>query len=159
MHSKTALAGTALALILLAACSGPQQDPAPTTVEAPPAVSDAGGASDAGGTAPESAAHRYAITPPAQPVELTDDCTGEGMHRTALGESADPALPERSGAGLDVVLSGVDAQGRAELTAALDGGDPHPVEPAAVGDTIMIEDWTISVTSICTDEVEFDLVN
>ncbi|MFC0672472.1 hypothetical protein [Brachybacterium hainanense] len=162
-------AAAALALLLGGCGGGDEPAPQPATSTSAPAASDGGGAdpsadapSDAGGASPEPSAaaeQPYPVTPPAEPIELADDCTGEGMHRAMVGETASPALPERAAGSLAITLTGVDAEGRAQLAASLDGSDPRAIAPAAVGDSVEIDLWTISVTSICADSVEFDLVN
>lgn len=154
----------AAAIVLLAAgCTGaadpdPASDPGPT--------SDAGGApsaSDGGATAatvPEDL-DPIPVTPaPADFTPPSGGCTGEGMHLVQPGKPADPALPERAGETLSIGLHSVDGA-TASLTATIGNGEPRPIDPATVGDTIEIDLWTLSVTSICPDtkQVEFDVID
>jgi hypothetical protein len=38
-------------------------------------------------------------------------------------------------------------------------GEKRTIETAHVGDTVGLDDWTISITSVCEDQVEFDLID
>ncbi|MGY5765789.1 hypothetical protein ACXET9_11370 [Brachybacterium sp. DNPG3] len=103
----------------------------------------------------------YAVTPAPDGFEgPSDSCTGEGAYYVRVGETAEPALPERDGEALTIGASGID-DGSALLTAAVGDGAPRDVEAASVGTTVTIESWTISVTSVCADsaQIEFDLVD
>lgn len=121
--------------------------------------SDAGADAETEDEASAAALDPYPVTAPPEGFGVENPCTGEGAYRAALTESAEPALPDRAGGSLDVQLLGIDEDGRAELTATVADEEPRPIEPAAVGDTVEVELWTLSVTSVCEDEVEFDLVN
>ena len=102
-----------------------------------------------------------AVTPVPEGFEAPAPCTGEGAYSARVDEDpAEPELPERSGETLTITVTGIDGD-HAELEAAIGGGDPRPIEPATLGETVTIDLWTISITSVCTDteQVEFDLIN
>ena len=50
---------------------------------------------------------------------------------------------------------------RAELTAAVGDSPARDIEPITLGETVTLDLWTLSVTSVCaeTDQVEFDLID
>lgn len=103
----------------------------------------------------------YAVTAAPDGFAGPDDpCTGEGAYYVRVGETAEPALPERDGSELIIGASSIDGA-EARLTAAIDDEAPRDVEAATIGETVTIEGWTVSVTSICadTEQVEFDLVD
>lgn len=91
-------------------------------------------------------------------MELADPCTYEGAYLVRPGEPTSPALPERGGHSLQVSLLGITADGGADLEAT-SGEQTTPIETAHVGDTIAAGEWTLSVTSVCADQVEFDLID
>lgn len=166
---RARLAGALLAVTLLAAgCGG--EDPAPDP-GATSAASDAGGASDGGGdpgasdgggatvaTVPEDT---YPVTPAPEDFEAPAPCTGEGAYVAEVGSGpSTPEMPERAGQSLTIEAAGVEGD-HAQLTAAIGDGDPRPVEDATIGETVGIDLWTISITSVCADEgqVEYDLID
>lgn len=175
------LAGALLAMsMLVAGCTG---DPDPAANDGTVASDDGGaaesdqdgsdgaggsedGASDGGGENAEARdsatvpADPYPVTPPPEGFEAPASCTGEGMHLVKPGTAATPDLPERAGETVRIELTGIEGE-KAQLTAAIGDGEPRPVEDAAVGDTVSVDLWTISITSVCTDQdqVEFDLIN
>lgn len=161
------LAGAALAVGLLASGCGGAEEPTP----APPAtesatVSDGGGAtasdpSDGGGrTAAAVPVEAIEVTPAPEGFEPPASCTNEGAHLVTTGEPATPALPERGGETVLVELAGIEGD-KAQLTVTTGDGEPRPVEDAAIGETIGLDLWTISITSVCADvdQVEFDLID
>lgn len=163
-HLISMLSCTAAVLALaLAGCSQPSPtasgpDAPATTTEAP--------ASDAGGAAPEpstaAADAPIGVTAPPEPPQVPDACTGEGMHAVSLGGGIDPALPEREGSTLTLSLVQVaqrDGAPAAHLTASVDGDDPRVIQPAIIGDVFTVDVWTFSVTSVCADTVEVDLID
>lgn len=167
-HSRPArLAGVLLAAALLAsACGGePEPDSSPAPSSQAPAVSDGGGedaASDGGGASvavvPQDP---YEVTPAPDGFEAPAPCTGEGAHLVELGSGpSDPALPARAGESLTIELTGIEGD-HAQLTAAIGDGEPRPVRDATIGETVALDLWTISVTSVCADtgQVEFDLID
>lgn len=176
--SASRRAATALAVVALlaAGCSGPQD--AQDSAASDSSVSDAGGASDGGaagtasdaGGAPEEPTAQSEVTVPQDPYPVTpapegfeppDPCTGEGGYYVqAEGDGVSPELPERAGDTLDLAVTGIDGD-HAELEATIGDGEPRPVEAAALGETVTIDLWTISITSICSDrqQVEFDLID
>lgn len=119
--------------------------------------------SDGGGTGQatvEVASDPYPVTPAPEGFEPPAACTGEGAYLTEVGSPSTPDLPERGGESLSIEATSIDGD-RAVLSATVDGSS-RAIEPAAIGETVSIEDqWTISVTSICgdTDQVEFDLID
>lgn len=167
-----ATTGAAAVAIVLAGCGGSPSDSATSATagttsqtSSAPASPTSRTPSASPSTSPSTspaAAVPIAATPPAEPVELADACTGEGAYRLAPGGAVDPALPARDGATLTLALtgtSGAHGDPAAQLTASLDGDAPRPVEPLAVGDSVGIGDWTLSITSVCPDAVEFDLLD
>lgn len=99
-----------------------------------------------------------AVTPPAEAPQLPSSCTYEGAYRMPLGGANDPALPERDGAAITLTATEVTDDGSAVLLARV-GESEHAIEPAHVGDTVAVDGWTLSVTSVCADAVEVDLIN
>lgn len=170
--ARARLAGTLLALTLLAAGCGGDQDPGPSP-DATSEASDAGGSSDDGG-APEAGASDaggrtaaavpaapYPVTPVPEDFEAPAACNGEGTYLAEVGgEPAQPELPERAGESVTVELTGIEDD-HAQLTASIGAGEPRPIEDATVGETVTLDLWTISITSVCSDheQVEFDLIN
>lgn len=131
------------------------------------AQSDDGGASGGGSSASDggaagaessSSAEPIAVTPPEQKPELTDACTGEGAFLVKGEKPNDPALPKRDDLTLEVSLEDLTDDDGADLVADIDG-TKRPIETAHVGDTISVDQWTLSVTSVCKDSVEFDLID
>ncbi|GEM_PF-6857810 len=163
-----ATTGAAAVAIVLAGCGGSPSDSATSATAGTTSQTSSAPASPTSRTPSASpstspaAAVPIAATPPAEPVELADACTGEGAYRLAPGGAVDPALPARDGATLTLALtgtSGAHGDPAAQLTASLDGDAPRPVGPLAVGDSVGIGDWTLSITSVCPDAVEFDLLD
>jgi hypothetical protein len=162
------LAGGVLVLSLaLGACGADPETDSETSALATsaPADSDSGGAaSDGGGAEPaeepteEEPPEAVAVTPPEQEVELSNACTDEGVYLVKKGKSAKPALEKRDGATLKVGLTEVTEDDGANLTVTIDG-EKRTIETAHVGDTVGLDDWTISITSVCEDQVEFDLID
>ncbi len=160
--TTTTAAATLAALALLAGCSSADPSPAaPSANDAPAsAPSDAGGDS-APSDAPESS-EPATITVTAPPTGFTppaDTCNGEGMHLATKNAPLNPALPDRGGSA-DVRLGTIDGK-TATLVVTSADGRTLSTDPAQVGDSIGIEKWTVSITSICADtqQVEFDLIN
>lgn len=172
--SRSALAGALLAVALLAAGCGGADDPAPAGGATSSAVSDGGGASDGGavpdgggtsdGGGGQSAAplpvEPYPVTPAPEGFTPPDACSGEGAYFVEVGGAATPALPERADESLTIALSGIDGAD-AQLTATIGDGEPRPIEDITLGETVTIDLWTLSVTSVCdaTQQVEFDLID
>ncbi|UVY84228.1 hypothetical protein NLU66_01130 [Brachybacterium sp. NBEC-018] len=164
--------------LLAAGCTSGVEDPVADPT-APSSASDAGGASgasddggdgtvvlapsDGGGTGQatvEVSSDPYPVTPAPEGFEPPAACTGEGAYLTEEGSPSTPDLPERGGESLSIEAVSIDGE-KAVLSATVDGGT-RGIEPAAIGETVSIEDqWTISVTSVCgdTDQVEFDLID
>ncbi|UEJ81718.1 hypothetical protein Bra3105_12805 [Brachybacterium halotolerans subsp. kimchii] len=119
-----------------------------------------GGSDGSGGSSGDSStsAEPIAVTPPEQKPELTDACTGEGAFLVKGEKPNDPALPKRDDLTLKVSLEDVTDDDGADLVADIDGTQ-RPIETAHVGDTISVDQWTLSVTSVCKDSVEFDLID
>lgn len=153
-----------LAALLLAACSAEEPAPAPepTVAEAPtvteeptttPAPSDAGGAT----TQPPAP---IAVTPAPEGFAPPSACTGEGAYFAEVGTPATPALPERDGQGLTVTATGIEGDD-ALLEVVVGDGEAQQVEAITLGETVAVEGWTLSVTSVCADtqQVEFDLID
>lgn len=171
--ARARLAGALLALTLLAAGCGGEQEEGPSPDGAPEA-SDAGGASDQGGGAQDGGASDgggrtaaavptdpYPVTPAPEEFEAPAPCTGEGAHLAEVGgDPAQPELPEQAGESLTIELTGIEDD-QAQLTAAIGSGEARPIEDAAIGESVNIDLWTISITSVCSDldQVKFDLVN
>lgn len=154
---RRALVAAAL-LTLAAGCTTPEE-PAPTS---PTAASDAGG-SDGGGAATASAPEPTPIAATPAPSDFTppaNPCTGEGIHLVEQGTHAKPALPARAGQTLTIGLDSM-TKDTAALTASVGSGKPRKVDPVHIGDTVQVDLWTISVTSICPDQrqVEFDVID
>ena len=157
------LAVSALAACLfVAGCSG---SPAPE--ESGSATSDGGGVSDAGEASDGGAATAAAV--PQDPWEVTpapegftppDPCTGEGAYYAEIGGEATPELPERGGESLAVTVEEIDGE-TAALTAAVGDSPAREVEAITLGETVTVDLWTLSVTSVCadTERVEFDLID
>lgn len=158
--------------LIAAGCTSGVEDPVADPT-ASSSASDAGGASDGGGTVVlepsdggtgqatvEVASDPYPVTPAPEGFEPPAACTGEGAYLTEVGSPSTPDLPERGGESLSIEATSIDGD-KAVLSATVDGSS-RAIEPAAIGETVSIEDqWTISVTSICgdTDQVEFDLID
>ena len=158
--------------LIAASCTSGVEDPVADPT-ASSSASDAGGASDGGGTVVlepsdggtgqatvEVASDPYPVTPAPEGFEPPAACTGEGAYLTEVGSPSTPDLPERGGESLSIEATSIDGD-KAVLSATV-AGSSRAIEPAAIGETVSIEDqWTISVTSICgdTDQVEFDLID
>lgn len=163
------LAAALLALpLLLTACAedAPAPEPAPT-------VSDAGGAESAGGddganapsdgdgaTAAPVPQDPYPVTPAPEGFTPPDPCSGEGAYYVRVGETASPELPERAGETLTVEAVGIEDD-HAQLEATLGDGTSLPIEDITLGETVTVDLWTLSVTSVCADtgQIEFDLID
>jgi hypothetical protein len=151
-------------LVLAAGCGGADEASEGADSGAAQSQSDGGGSSssDGGseGTADDSSpsAEPIAVTPPEQEPELTDACTGEGAFLVTGEKPNDPKLPERDGLTLKVSLDDLTDDDGADLVADIDGTQ-RPIETAHVGDTVSVDQWTLSVTSVCEDSVEFDLID
>lgn len=118
------------------------------------AASDDGGASASPSVIP--------VLPPEQEVQVAEACTGEGAYLLPIGGALDPALPERGGARLTLAATGTghdDGGTTAQLTAALDDDAPREVAPVHIGERFTVDMWTFSVTSICANQVELDLID
>ncbi|APX33840.1 hypothetical protein BH708_15240 [Brachybacterium sp. P6-10-X1] len=171
--ARARLTGALFALAVLAAgCTG-GEEPAP---EGAPAVSDGGGASDGGtggGGSDDSGASDgggqtaaalprdpYPVTPAPDDFEPPEPCSGEGAYYAEVGGTGTPDLPERAGESLTIEATGIEGAD-AQLTATLGEGDPREIEDITLGETVSIDLWTLSVTSVCeeTEQVEFDLIN
>lgn len=181
--SVARLAGALFAVTLLAAgCGestpGPEQSP-PASVTSDDGgasgdggTSDAGGASEEGGasdsgasddggqTAAEVPQDSYPVTPAPDGFVPPESCSGEGAYFGEVGSTATPELPERAGETLSIDVVGIEGED-ALLTATVGDGSPREVEAVTLGETVTIDLWTISVTSVCgdTQQVEFDLIN
>ena len=156
------LAVAVLAAGLLAAgCTG---SPAPEETDGAPSAStpsDAGGASDGGGaTAAAVPQEAWEVTPAPEGFTPPEPRTGEGAYYAEIDGEATPELPERGGETLTVTVEGIDGD-RAELTAAVGDSPARDIEPITLGETVTLDLWTLSVTSVCaeTDQVEFDLID
>ncbi|AXK46949.1 hypothetical protein [Brachybacterium saurashtrense] len=163
---------SSLALVVLAAaCTGsPSEDGASVPVEsATAAASDGGtdpagdgtGASDGGGQATAAVPQEaFAVTPAPEGFTPPDPCSGEGAYFTELGGTATPDLPERAGESLTVELVGIDGD-HAELRATIGDSPAREIEAMTLGETVTVDLWTLSVTSVCEDseQVEFDLID
>lgn len=182
-----ACAGVLALSSVLAGCGGGQEDAADPTAAS--SASDDGGASDAGGPGDEASSGSQGpgkggadgnasdgggasdgedqqtpdaedpvpVVPPDQKVKLSNACTGEGTYMVRKDTHVDPKLPARGGEKLDVRLEGVKDDGADMISTA--GGKDRPIETAHVGDVISIDGWTFSLTSVCDDQVEFDLID
>lgn len=160
---RTAL--TALAVCLLAAgCSGspaPEESGSAAPTSEAGASDDGGAASDAGGaTAAAVPQEAWEVTPAPEGFTPPDPCTGEGAYYAEIGGETTPELPERGGESLAVAVEGIDGD-TATLTAAVGDSPDREVEPITLGETVTVDLWTLSVTSVCadTERVEFDLID
>lgn len=164
-------AAALLALTLLAAGCGGGQETGPSRDgasevsdqggDSESGASDEGGAADGGGrSAAAVPADPYPVTPAPEEFEAPAACTGEGAHMAEVGDPAQPELPERAGEALAIELAGIEDD-HAQLTATIGSGEARPIEDATIGESVTIDLWTISVTSVCSDrdQVGFDLVN
>jgi hypothetical protein len=163
-RTLSARTAAALALVLLAAgCSGspaPEEDPSAASSPAAEA-SDAGGASDGGGkTAAAVPQESYEVTPAPEGFTPQEPCSGEGAYFTEVGGDATPDLPERAGESLTVSLEGIEGD-RALLVATVGDSPAREIEAITLGETVTVDMWTLSVTSVCADtqQVEFDLID
>lgn len=169
--TRARLAGAVLALTLLMAGCGGDQDPAPSPDSASETSETEGSsdggtaetdASDGGGrTAAAVPADPYPVTPAPEGFETPAACTGEGSYFAEVDAGpAQPELPERAGETVTLELSGIEGD-HAQFTAAIGAGEPRPIEDATVGETVTLDLWTISLTSVCSDleQVKFDLIN
>ena len=172
-------AALAVGSLLLTGC-GQGGDPAPEEEISQTGASDEGGAdssagdgsdgaSDSGGepsdgggaTAAAVPVDPYPVTPAPDDFEAPGACTGEGAHLAEVGSGgAEPGLPERAGESLTIEVTAIEGD-HAQLTAAIGSADPRPIEDITVGESVTIDLWTISLTSVCgdLDQVEFDLIN
>lgn len=165
-RSPTARLAVALAAVLLVAgCSGSPEESAsssaPGSAAEESAASDAGGASDGGGrTAVAVPQETYEVTPAPDGFAPPEPCSGEGAYFTEIGGEASPDLPERGGESLTVSLDGIDGD-RARLVATVGDSPAREIAPITLGETVAVEHWTLSVTSVCadTEQVEFDLID
>lgn len=164
-----AASAAALAVALLAAgCGGAPEEGSSSgegTAAEAPAASDGGGgdagASDGGGaTSAAIPQEAWEVTPAPEGFTPPEPCTGEGAYYAQIGGEATPELPERSGETLTVTVEGID-DGTAELTAAVGDSPAREIEPISLGETVTVDLWTLSVTSVCadTEQVEFDLID
>ena len=162
------LAVTALAACLLVAgCSGsPAPEESGGADPSADAASDAGG-DDAGGASDGGAAtaaavpqEAWEVTPAPEGFTPPDPCTGEGAYYAEIGGEASPELPERGGESLAVTVEEIDGE-TAALTAAVGDSPAREVEAITLGETVTVDLWTLSVTSVCadTERVEFDLID
>ncbi len=159
--ARSRLTGALLAVALLAAGCGGADDPAPEGGATSSAVSDGGGASDGGGqSAAPLPVEPYPVTPAPDGFTPPDACSGEGAYFVEVGGTATPALPERASESLTIALSGIEGAD-AQLTATIGDSEPRPIEDITLGETVTIDLWTLSVTSVCdaTQQVEFDLID
>lgn len=171
--SRSRLAGALLAVALVAAGCGGAEDPAPEGAATSSAVSDGGVASDGGGASDDGGAsdrggrsaaplpvEPYPVTPAPEGFTPPDACSGEGAYFVEVGGTATPALPERAGESLTIALSGIQGAD-AQLTATLGDSEPRPIQDITLGESVTIDLWTLSVTSVCdaTQQVEFDLID
>lgn len=165
-----------LALTLLAAGCG-ESAPGPEQSSSGPTASDGGGgaadsapdsgASDGGG-APETGGQTaagvpqdpYPATPAPEGFVPPAACSGEGAYFAEVGGTATPELPERAGETLTIEAAGIEGED-AQLTATIGNGSARPIEDITLGETVTIDLWTLSVTSVCgdTEQIEFDLIN
>lgn len=168
------VAGAVFAVGLLATGCGGADEPAPETAPSATAeTSDNGGGtesagagntvepSDGGGqSAAEVPMEPIAVTPAPEGFEPPAACTNEGAHLVTADSPADPALPERDGETVTIALANIEGE-KALLTVAVGDAEPRPVEAAGIGETIGLDQWTISITSVCgdQDQVEFDLID
>lgn len=155
-------AALAVGSLLLTGC-GQGGDPAPEEEISQTGASDGGGEpSDGGGaTAAAVPVDPYPVTPAPDDFEAPGACTGEGAHLAEVGSGgAEPGLPERAGESLTIEVTAIEGD-HAQLTAAIGSADPRPIEDITVGESVTIDLWTISLTSVCgdLDQVEFDLIN
>ncbi|ASK66072.1 hypothetical protein CFK39_09885 [Brachybacterium avium] len=162
--SAARLAGALLALMLVAAGCG-ESAPGPEQPPSSPAASDAGGsepgASDDGGqTAAAVPQEKYSVTPAPEGFTPPEPCSGEGAYFAEVGGTATPELPERAGETLTITAEGIDGAD-AQLTATIGDGSSRPIQDITLGESVTIDLWTISVTSVCEDtqQVEFDLID
>ncbi|MGP9581182.1 hypothetical protein [Brachybacterium sp. AOP35-5H-19] len=167
--SAARLAGALFAVTLLAAgCGASAPEPErPLPASATSAASDGGGTSDGGGasdgggqTAAEVPLEPYPVTPAPEGFVPPEACSGEGAYLGKVGSTATPELPERAGETLAIDVVGIEGED-AQLTATVGEGSPREVEAVTLGESVTIDLWTISVTSVCgdTQQVEFDLIN
>lgn len=156
------LAVAVLAAGLLAAgCTG---SPAPEETDGAPSAStpsDAGGASDGGGaTAAAVPQEAWEVTPAPEGFTPPEPCTGEGAFYAELGGEASPGMPERGGESLTVSLESIEGDS-AQLMAQVGDSPAREIGPITLGETVAVDLWTLSVTSVCADseQVEFDLID
>lgn len=168
---RSARVAAVLAAVLLAAgCSGSPEEEgsssaAQGTTAEEPAASDgddsAGGASDEGGkTAAVVPQESYEVTPAPEGFVPPEPCTGEGAFYAELGGEANPGLPERGGEALTVSLESIEGDS-AQLMAQVGDSPAREIGPITLGETVAVDLWTLSVTSVCadTEQVEFDLID
>lgn len=163
---RSARVAAVLAAVLLAAgCSGsPEKESsspaAQGTTAGEPAASD-GGASDEGGkTAAVVPQESYEVTPAPEGFVPPEPCTGEGAFYAELGGEATPTLPERGGESVTVSLESIEGDS-AQLMAQVGDSPALEIGPITLGETVAVDLWTLSVTSVCADseQVEFDLID
>ena len=100
---------------------------------------------------------------PLDPKLIAESCTNEGTHRMELNSSvATPELPKMAGKTLTLTYTG-SSQGTgnsavAHFDASIDGMAAQEIS-APLGDLASVGPWTFTPTSICADNVEFDVVN
>lgn len=164
-----ALTAAAAALLLLttAACGG-DDTAAPSSSTSPASssgASDEGGASPSETTSSESSPSAsptptaIPASPPPKGFAIKKPCSGEGTYDVRAGaKTSSPSLDPREDATLDIGLTSVQ-HGKAHLTASLDGGKRRPVEPVEVGSTVSVDLWTLTITSVCQDSVQFDVID
>ncbi|MFC7464436.1 hypothetical protein [Brachybacterium sp. GCM10030252] len=93
--------------------------------------------------------------------EFGDACTTEGDYTVDSSvERSFEEIPEVDGAELRVAL-GYAASDGPSARLYLSATGPSSAAPeqfdGSVGDAHAIEDWTVTITSICADEVRFDV--
>ncbi|MBV7411197.1 hypothetical protein KRX56_00350 [Dermabacteraceae bacterium TAE3-ERU27] len=100
---------------------------------------------------------------PLDPKLIAESCTNEGTYRMELNSSvATPEIPKIDGKTLTLTYTG-SSQGTgnsavAHFDASIDGMAAQEIA-APLGDLASVGPWTFTPTSICADNVEFDVVN
>ncbi|MGQ4496554.1 hypothetical protein ACUH95_06095 [Dermabacteraceae bacterium P13101] len=100
---------------------------------------------------------------PLDPKLIAESCTNEGTYRMELNSSvATPEIPKIEGKTLTLTYTG-SSQGTgnsavAHFDASIDGMPAQEIA-APLGDLASVGPWTFTPTSICADNVEFDVVN
>lgn len=99
--------------------------------------------------------------PDGDPADYTATCTGEGRLQTGgstqgIDDETRNAQGESFNYSVRLIRPEDEGEPSAELNLQLPGGDSEDLPALHVGETAEFDDWTLTVRSICADNVGFD---